>query len=265
MAYWLIDDAKGKHEGMTKEQIINAIAEATGNTPQSIDAGFISTILETNHNNSTHLWMGNASEYAALETHDPNTLYIVTNDTTLADMEADIDNVEAVIGALQTIVSGLDSSVTQLDSDVSGIDTRMTDAEADIEAAEADIDALEADTGWLDVERTYNSNTSVIGKYRVIGKIAYFDFDYNVASFHPSTSRTDSFTLPIKLDVSGKANGIYAIYPVTGAFDVATVSLTNSDDETTVSIDAGSQRSMSTCAFSFSYPIAAAEEEAAES
>ena len=239
--YNLIDDKHCLHEGMTREQIINAIAEATGATPQNIDDGFISTVVETNHGTSIHIWKGTASEYAALETHDANTLYVITDDMSLEDIQAAIDNTNSTIGTLQTNVgtvqsdlSALDGRVTTAENDIdtaegniTALDGRVTTAENDIDtaegnigtlqtdvsslggrmtAAETNITALKSDTGWQNITK----DNTVIGKYRVIDRIAYFDIDYTLST----GAATVSITLPIELDGSGKANGIVFAYPV---------------------------------------------------
>ena len=96
--YYVFDDKLCKYEGMTKEQIYNAIAEATGATPVDVDEGFISTIVETHNNVSMHFWKGTSAEYAALSTIDPNTYYIISDDTTLDDLQSQIDNLTEQIG-----------------------------------------------------------------------------------------------------------------------------------------------------------------------
>lgn len=66
MKYYVFCDNDCKYEGMTKEQIIAAIAEATGNTPTDIDSAFISKIKESNNNSSLSFWFGTESEFNAL-------------------------------------------------------------------------------------------------------------------------------------------------------------------------------------------------------
>ena len=48
--YYVLCDDNCRFESMTKEQIIAAIAEATGHTPEDIDAAFITRIKEQNKN-----------------------------------------------------------------------------------------------------------------------------------------------------------------------------------------------------------------------
>ena len=54
------------HESMTKEQIIAAIAEATGNVPTGIDDAFITKIKEMNENGTLQFWVGTEAEFNAL-------------------------------------------------------------------------------------------------------------------------------------------------------------------------------------------------------
>lgn len=82
-----------KFETMTKEQIIAAIAEATGNTPTEIDAAFITKIKEQNKGNSLIFWLGTTAEYNAIETKDPNCFYIKTDDTTIEDITTAITTI----------------------------------------------------------------------------------------------------------------------------------------------------------------------------
>lgn len=64
--YYVFCSDDCKYEGMTKEQIIAAIAEATGATPTDIDSAFITKIKEQNKNGALTFWFGTESEYNAL-------------------------------------------------------------------------------------------------------------------------------------------------------------------------------------------------------
>lgn len=106
--YFVFDGKLCKAEGMTKEQIINAIAQATGVTPSDVDAGFISTILEGNKNKSIHFWYGTQAEYDAMESHDNNTFYIIDGDASFDDLEAEINNIKSTIqNELQPVTNTL--------------------------------------------------------------------------------------------------------------------------------------------------------------
>lgn len=122
--YYVFDGKKCLAEGMTKEQTLNAIAEATGATPQSIDEGFITTIVETNRQRSLHIWKGTNAEYNAIATPDTNTLYIIEDDTTIDEIQASIDALDAQVADmaeyLDRIVVSDRQTVSTWDSNSSG-------------------------------------------------------------------------------------------------------------------------------------------------
>lgn len=66
-------------ESLTKEEILSAIAQATGQTSGSIDAeqAFISKLKEGNQGSTFKIWVGTYDEYNAVEVKDDNTLYII--------------------------------------------------------------------------------------------------------------------------------------------------------------------------------------------
>lgn len=81
--YFVFCEDNCKFESMTKEQIIAAIVEATGNAPTDIDSAFITKIKEQNKNKDTKFWTGTRSEYNAIVASgakDPYTIYIVSTD-----------------------------------------------------------------------------------------------------------------------------------------------------------------------------------------
>lgn len=87
-------------EGMTKEQIISAIAEATGNTVQDIDSAFITKIKEINKGNTIRFWFGTSAEYNALGSNlEEDVLYICTDDTFVTDTGIEIQNIKDKIDA----------------------------------------------------------------------------------------------------------------------------------------------------------------------
>lgn len=82
--YYVICDDNCKFPAMTAEQVLAAIAEATGNTPTSVDDAFITKIREQNANNDLKFWVGTQAAYNAL-TPENNVLYIITDsDDTLS-------------------------------------------------------------------------------------------------------------------------------------------------------------------------------------
>lgn len=100
MAYYVFDDAKNLFEGMTKEEIIAAIAQATGVTPENIDDGFITTIQEQNAQHGVKLWVGSQNEYNAIQQPDANTLYIVTDPAETNELQNQINQLQAEVNEL---------------------------------------------------------------------------------------------------------------------------------------------------------------------
>lgn len=98
--YYVFDDKLCKFEGLTKEQIYAAIADATGNTPTGVDDAFITKIKETNRNNALSIWKGTQAQYNAIATKDANTFYIIEDDATISDLQANIDAVDAKVDDL---------------------------------------------------------------------------------------------------------------------------------------------------------------------
>lgn len=91
--YYVLCADNCKFEGMTKEQIITAIANATGVIPEAIDvdAAFITKIKEMNANEQLKFWVGTEAEYNAISELQDNTLYVITNDSTIDDITAVIN------------------------------------------------------------------------------------------------------------------------------------------------------------------------------
>lgn len=65
--YYVFCSDDCRYEGMTREQIIAAIAEATGNVPTDIDSAFITKLKELNHNEALSFWLGTEAEFNALD------------------------------------------------------------------------------------------------------------------------------------------------------------------------------------------------------
>jgi hypothetical protein len=95
MAFYVICDDDSKHESMTKEQILAAITQAieTGNIG-NIDTGFVTKLKEQNNGSAVTIWVGTQAQYNAIENKAQNCLYIITDDTTGADIEKMFDEVK---------------------------------------------------------------------------------------------------------------------------------------------------------------------------
>ena len=92
ITYFVISSDDCKYESMTKEQIVAAIAEATGNTPTGIDDAFISKIKEINASGTVQIWKGTEAQFnaispvptvnkSAIRVGTNGILYICTDDT----------------------------------------------------------------------------------------------------------------------------------------------------------------------------------------
>lgn len=89
-------------EGMTKEQIITAIEQATGGTVGDLDSGFITIWKEQNNGLGIKLWVGTTAQYNALTDRPTNTIYIKTDDTSAQDINTAITNINSALSTLQT-------------------------------------------------------------------------------------------------------------------------------------------------------------------
>lgn len=103
---YVICDQNCKFEGMTKEQILTAIAQAieTGEI-KDVDAGFVQTI-KTINGLPLKFFVGEQSVYDALSEEEKENLFaIITNDTTAAGILEEIENLENDLRAEITVVS----------------------------------------------------------------------------------------------------------------------------------------------------------------
>lgn len=64
--YYVLCDDDCRFESMTKEQIVAAIADATGSTPTGIDDAFITKIKEIRANETKQIWVGTEAQFNAL-------------------------------------------------------------------------------------------------------------------------------------------------------------------------------------------------------
>ena len=136
--YYVICDDNCKFEGMTKEQILAAIAEVTGATPTQIDDAFITKIKEQNRNSPLKFWVGTNAQYNEL-TPVGGVFYIITDADPLTDIQTQIneldaqaDDLEAQIGGVRTAlnlsVASLSKTIDQVDELQShGVDELIAD------------------------------------------------------------------------------------------------------------------------------------------
>jgi hypothetical protein len=81
--YYVLCDSNCKFPAMTAEQVLAAIAEATGKTPTHVDDAFITKIREMNANANLKFWFGEEYEYNALVANGSiaaDTVYCIKKD-----------------------------------------------------------------------------------------------------------------------------------------------------------------------------------------
>lgn len=100
---YVICDTNCRYEGMTKEQIIAAIAEATGNTPTGIDDAFITKLKEQNANGTVKLWIGTTAQFNAVATKDENTLYLLTDDDSADSWDEIAETLAKILNGTQSV------------------------------------------------------------------------------------------------------------------------------------------------------------------
>ena len=166
--YYVLREDDCRFESMTKEQIVSAIAEATGNTPREIDSAFITKLKEMNGGGNLSVWVGTSAEYAAIVTANalvPNRLYIVTDDSFESDINGEIE---------------------QIKSQIASISSSLVVGE------------------WVQIKR-YKELTSaektVIGSYKLVGNMYTVSLQYNPAEFDSYSSGHESCPLPINFDL----------------------------------------------------------------
>lgn len=130
-------DSKSNFESMTKEQILEAIAQAiqTGQIAE-LDTGFITILKEINKGKALRFWVGTSAEFNALEQQETNVLYIKIDDTSAQDISA----------ALQAMGDEIDEQAAQLQdheeqlNDISGkyVKTRAAYVFGEIAAGDSD-------------------------------------------------------------------------------------------------------------------------------
>lgn len=122
--YYVICDDNCKFEGMTKEQILAAIAEVTGATPTQIDDAFITKIKEQNRNSPLKFWVGTNAQYNELTPVD-GVFYIITDADPLTDIQSQIDGLDTQITAAGTLLNYVGEEVATLMAN--GTDTLIAD------------------------------------------------------------------------------------------------------------------------------------------
>lgn len=106
--YYVICADKCLFEGLTKEQTLTAIeqAVATGEI-KDVNTGFVTTIKEQNAQTGLKFWVGTQDEYNAITERSTDTLYLISDNEELDDIEAAINNCADAISDIETQVTAL--------------------------------------------------------------------------------------------------------------------------------------------------------------
>lgn len=176
--YYVFCDNDCKYEGMTKEQIIAAIAEATGAIPTDIDSAFITKIKEKNNNSALSFWLGTESEFNALNVDaDKYRLYVDSNGEVYIVPESGTGSV-VLTATVGTAWSGSSAPFTQTIA-ISGI--------------------LATDSPSVDIATStaYNTAEAELEAFGAIYKIVANDGSITV---YASEKTSKAFTIKLKLD-----------------------------------------------------------------
>lgn len=159
--YWVFSDDNCKFPAMTKEQIISAIAEATGKTPTSIDDAFVTKIREMNASANLKFWVGTTYQFSALETKEENTLYIITDDDTVVSIEQMSEQISAIEQNLSKIIDGTIKVKNATNATNATTANHASNADEATHASNADVATeLDATKKILDVLITSINTTS---------------------------------------------------------------------------------------------------------
>lgn len=104
--YYVLCGSNCKYEGMTKEQILTAIEQAINNGEiTDVDTGFITNIKEQNAGVGLSFWIGSQAEYNALTEKVNNCFYIITDDSTGADIADNFKEIKENIEIIETTIA----------------------------------------------------------------------------------------------------------------------------------------------------------------
>lgn len=109
-----------KFETMTKEQILAAIAQAVDTGAiGDVDTGFVSRVIEQNKRGTLYFWVGTQAEYNAITEKADDCYYIITDDTTKADIATTIAQ---FADYLKTVEEKVNPFGTVLFEDTNGVE-----------------------------------------------------------------------------------------------------------------------------------------------
>ena len=99
MSFYCFNESNCKFETMTKEEILEAIAQAAeGGLAFDSEAAFITKVKESNAGGFVTFWVGTQAQYNALQSIDNNCQYIIT-DKEAGTLEYDTESVTLAAGS----------------------------------------------------------------------------------------------------------------------------------------------------------------------
>lgn len=218
--YYVLCESNCKFPAMTKEQVLAAIAEATGNTVTAVDDAFITKVKELNANASLKFWIGTTAEYNAIAVKDDYTLYILTDDDTpdaLNEIAKEIEEIRRALG--------------------------------NVEHAKTAGHAETADSAASAATATTATNASKVlhnGAYKSIGEILNENGTFNTNGNYPNVTvgQATNAGSAVKAEKDGDGKNIAATYWKNGETTVKTtpVYLTAAGLYSIAAIDAVGQR-----------------------
>ena len=103
--YYVMCADNCKFEGMTKEQIYAAIAEATGKTAGDVNGAFITMLKELNAGNDFKIWVGTQQQFNEQVANIPaKTFCYIVDDTTADDINAAIEELQEIVETIEKAV-----------------------------------------------------------------------------------------------------------------------------------------------------------------
>lgn len=154
--YYVLCDSNCKFPSMTSEQILAAIAEATGNTPTNVDDAFVTKIREMNASQNLRFWIGTSAEFNALTERDGNTLYILTDDSTLESIDALISDFD---GRIEVNSENVTKAFEQIAAANSGIKSNASGIEAVNRRIDSvDVNIMSINSKFVNLQSKVNAN-----------------------------------------------------------------------------------------------------------
>lgn len=186
--YYVICEDNCKFPSMTQEQILAAIAEATGNTVTKVDDAFITKVKEMNANGNITFWIGTTAEYNAIVAAgavEKNRLYILTDETFGDDVTAKIEE----------FYEQLENTANYVETQIAAFDEKINNALND--------------TDW----QAFTFKGVSVGYYRKIGKIVHFNIDMPTSIF----SNNSAILLPFLPDFPSDGKVVFSLIERTTA------------------------------------------------